>query len=859
MWHVVFRTMLAGAILAAGLAVMASPAALAAGAASKSAPGKAPAAAPADKAPAAKAPDAPVAEKIPPAPAEKAPIVAADPDLEARVLHYYGRGRVYMLNLQNAAAAQEFRKAAVLAPHIERIWLYLGLTAYDADNKSPEGPEALDKALKLAPDDAAALYFRARIARNQQNAKLATEILKHLLSVARPDSPYRIMGGFHYGQLLQESNDLEGAIAQYEAVLELVREPQGFFQRYPDIAALFNEQWKLRGEIARLYLIRGAPDKAIPILTDLAVQMPKDPMLLDRLCLAYLQKKDFALARTWAKKMIEANPDNLGGYQRLADSYRGENNLPGILPDLEALHRAHPKNLVLTTQLADTARALGHGDVAAPLYRELLASPDKTPFNVSAAALGLAILEMQANRPMEALTTLADQMTPGPVEESLREPVKLLFSNLVAPDRVYQEAQKLVTDANKKYGAFDLVGLLAMQCKKPAEAVALFDKALAREPKTSIAYAEKAELLVQAKRFPEALLVCDAAIKAGLDGAEFHRKMGMILEYTNRPAEAIAEYRLAKRKGPDDKPSRLLLADLLDRSGQYDEAEKEVRELLGRFPPEPQTLGMLAALRLKNGDTEGAERAAAQSMALDPAGPGPKKVMAEVRNAQKRYAEAEQLARGILAAHPELAPVRIVLSNALAGQRKFKEAAAELVTVLAAAPDNVNARYLLSGVYAEAGDSAAAEKELGQILAAHPDHAPSNNDLGYLWADRGVNLDRAEKMIREALKTSPLSPTYLDSLGWVLYKQGKFDDAAKALQQAAGVRPDPDAEIWDHLGDVYWRLSQKPDAANAWESAVKRLKTEGEEKAADLKRIEKKVQSLQAGQTPDVAPLAAKQ
>jgi tetratricopeptide (TPR) repeat protein len=187
----------------------------------------------------------------------------------------------------------------------------------------------------------------------------------------------------------------------------------------------------------------------------------------------------------------------------------------------------------------------------------------------------------------------------------------------------------------------------------------------------------------------------------------------------------------------------------------------------------------------------------------------------------------------------------------------------------------------LANLRLKKGDADGAERLAGQAMTIDPVGAAQKA----VMADVRFNQNRfgeAELLIREALKTAPESPTYLDSLGWALYKQGKFEDAAKALKQAVVAQPPPvstsqgdspgravttpeggRATVWDHLGDVYWRLSQKADAAKAWETAARLLaarQAEGREaKDADLERVQKKVQSVQAGQTPDVAPLAAKQ
>ena len=75
-------------------------------------------------------------------------------------------------------------------------------------------------------------------------------------------------------------------------------------------------------------------------------------------------------------------------------------------------------------------------------------------------------------------------------------------------------------------------------------------------------------------------------------------------------------------------------------------------------------------------------------------------------------------------------------------------------------------------VYVNLGDFSKGEAELETLLQRNPDEAGVNNDLGYLYADQGKNLEKAEAMIRKALREEPKNAAYLDSLGWVLFKRG---------------------------------------------------------------------------------------
>jgi tetratricopeptide (TPR) repeat protein len=145
-------------------------------------------------------------------------------------------------------------------------------------------------------------------------------------------------------------------------------------------------------------------------------------------------------------------------------------------------------------------------------------------------------------------------------------------------------------------------------------------------------------------------------------------------------------------------------------------------------------------------------------------------------------------------------------------------------------------RYSLSGVYAELGQIDKAAEQLKALLAKDPDNPTYNNDLGYIWADHDMNLAESEKLVRKAIeddrklrqKANPGKKpdeikergAYLDSLGWVLYKQKKYEQAKKYLQQAVQYALDEDEdesiEILDHYGDVLMALGQKTEAVNAW-------------------------------------------
>lgn len=112
-----------------------------------------------------------------------------------------------------------------------------------------------------------------------------------------------------------------------------------------------------------------------------------------------------------------------------------------------------------------------------------------------------------------------------------------------------------------------------------------------------------------------------------------------------------------------------------------------------------------------------------------------------------------------------------------------------------------------------------AESDLLAALARQPDHPYILNYLGYGWADRGENLDRALEMLEQAAALRPADGYIADSLGWALYRMGQYPKALAPLEKAVGMLPD-DPVVNDHLGDVYWKVGRKMEARFQWERAA---------------------------------------
>jgi len=144
------------------------------------------------------------------------------------------------------------------------------------------------------------------------------------------------------------------------------------------------------------------------------------------------------------------------------------------------------------------------------------------------------------------------------------------------------------------------------------------------------------------------------------------------------------------------------------------------------------------------------------------------------------------------------------------------------------------ARLALSHICVLKNDNAQAEEWLEQVLDEFPSDIGAMNDLGYLWADQGKHLQRALRMVRAAVAAEPENAAYRDSLGWALYRLGRYEESLQELQRAAA-REVPDAVILDHLGDAYLALGRIADARQAWQRALASMESEDPAKAETVR------------------------
>ncbi len=172
---------------------------------------------------------------------------------------------------------------------------------------------------------------------------------------------------------------------------------------------------------------------------------------------------------------------------------------------------------------------------------------------------------------------------------------------------------------------------------------------------------------------------------------------------------------------------------------------------------------------------------------------------------------------------------------AFLGDRNDYDRALEVATAATGKfPDNTQLLYQLGVVYEKNNRRQAAVATMEKVLAIDPDHADALNFLAYDQAEKGENLPLALSRAKKALESKP-SGYIIDTLGWIYYKMGRYNESREQLEKAAQLHPE-DAIIGEHLGDLYTALKLWRKAKDVYRNIL--------DKNPDMKQVEEKLENI---------------
>ena len=418
----------------------------------------------------------------------------------------------------------------------------------------------------------------------------------------------------------------------------------------------------------------------------------------------------------------------------------------------------------------------------------------------------------------------------GPVLE------KLFSAEGVSRENAFMQVNRLLAGNPDKAANLRVIRTLAGKYPQLAQShFAVAQAALtAGDDKAAIAAAREAQKL---RPDWELAVLLEAQVLQKRSNAEAAKRLGEFVEKYPQASEVRLSY------------ARVLVLDK-----RYTEARKQFEAVASANPGNPEVIYAVGLLAYQLKDYGAAEDYMKRVLGLKYRDPeGVRYLLGQIAEDQKAWPRAIEWYDSIQSGD-HVVPARMRTANAIAKQGKLDEARAYLKRVAAENPEDqvqltvAEAQLLRDAnrhqdAFALLSDALGKEPEqpelmydlaltaeklerfdlleshLRNLIRIKPDHAHAYNALGYSFAERNTRLPEARKLIEKALEIAPEDYFIIDSLGWVLYREGDLKGAARELRRAYGGRPD--AEIGAHLGEVLWMLGERDEARRIWDESLK--------------------------------------
>jgi tetratricopeptide (TPR) repeat protein len=424
----------------------------------------------------------------------------------------------------------------------------------------------------------------------------------------------------------------------------------------------------------------------------------------------------------------------------------------------------------------------------------------------------------------KALELYKKAITIKPDEEKLY----VILFNIYQELKMYREGEEILKNFIKKHpdqpDLLILLGDFYRRRDRYEEAIDAFKRAYELK-KSSRAYASIIiTLLLETDRLREAVKFADDATEHFKKNKEFLTLTGLTFCDFGQFDEALRYLEMLKEADPSSLSAYLLMASIYNRKKDYKKATELMTGLYEKLPKETnktEYFEALASVYSEQHNTAKAEEAFRQAVSLEPGKSGIYQSWTLLLNREKRYEDAKHVLENAFKHIDKNSEQGMFLeAQVLTGQKNFDRAEMLYHLLLKASPDNTEYLYNQGVMYYEAKRYDEAEKCFRMVIQLSSDHADAYNTLGYMFAERGINLDEAMTLIKKAIYLRPGAGYMVDSLGWVYFKKGQYDTALKYLLRAEKSSTE-DATLFDHLGDTYKELGQKDKAHEYWNRAYK--------------------------------------
>ena len=364
--------------------------------------------------------------------------------------------------------------------------------------------------------------------------------------------------------------------------------------------------------------------------------------------------------------------------------------------------------------------------------------------------------------------------------------------------------------------AYALLSIRAEHLDKARDAMNRIVKHTELSSNVAMAYLA---VLQKQDKLPEAIDWLEHMLSLNPEQFGLRLILARLLADANRYEEARVQFTLLTEEQPDNTDIIFALALLSLQASRSDDAETYFKKLLVLETREDEAyfyLGQIAesrdqldiAITHYRAMTGGANYFAAQlrlALALSASG----NVEDGLEHLSNVTVQDDEQGLNLVRARGEM----------LTEHDRFDEAMAAYDKALAGDVYNTELLYTRAMLAEKMGRIDVLERDLRTIISEEPENAQALNALGYTLADRTERYEEALALINQALELTPDDFYILDSMGWVLYRLGRLEEAVEYLEKAREIRNDP--EVAAHLGEVLWVMGDQDGARDVWESALR--------------------------------------
>jgi tetratricopeptide (TPR) repeat protein len=402
-----------------------------------------------------------------------------------------------------------------------------------------------------------------------------------------------------------------------------------------------------------------------------------------------------------------------------------------------------------------------------------------------------------------------------------------------------QANQQSILKAPDNLAGYQNLSALELQAGKTNEAVAVIERAAGRTnapPEFLLGVADlltryaRQQLLSDAESKQKILRALDAAAAQNSDNPLITQRIAdlYLLHGSSERAEPLYEALLARF--PNIPGLREKLANIYIRTDKKAKATKLLEEIKKENPTDPSTYFFIGSLAYEAKDYDKAAESYQTALKLNPDLEPLYYDLAGVQIARHQPEEALSLLKTARGKFKLNFILEFYTGIAEGVMNNWSEALSHLTSaeLIAKTTDPTRLNhifyYQLGEAYERSGNIPDAIKALRKALELSPDYAEALNYLGYMWADRGENLEEAHSMLERAVKLEPENAAILDSFAWVLFKLGKASDALvpmdKAIRLSRKTEQKDDPTLLEHLGDIQAALKEFDKARDAYSKSL---------------------------------------